>query len=150
MGMRDAEVYEQVRTDLIRYASVLVGPDSTADVVSTVVVKVLARRSLADLEEPRPYLFRAVLNEARGLSRRRVAYPLLGRDESSEEPNLYPEVMEAVSGLPVQQRAATYLVYWLACSIGDAAGLMNVSDGTVKRYLFLARRSLRRVLHAGV
>jgi DNA-directed RNA polymerase specialized sigma24 family protein len=43
----------------------LVGPDQAPDVVSTVVLRVLKRRHLSDLENPRAYLFRSVLNEAR-------------------------------------------------------------------------------------
>ena len=65
-----------------------------------------------------------------------------------DEPNIHPEVIVAVLGLPVQQRAATYLIYWAGHTVTETSDLMGVGDGTVKRYLFLARNNLRGVLHA--
>jgi RNA polymerase sigma factor (sigma-70 family) len=145
----DAQVYAKVKDDLIGYATVLVGPDSAPDVVSTVVVRVLARRRLADLEDPRSYLFRGVLNEARSLARQHGRSAVLSDRESNEDsPNLLPEVAIAVAGLPVRQRAATFLVYWMGFTVEQTAGLMGVRVGTVKRYLSLARGKLREVLHA--
>ena len=70
MGVSDSQIYASLKDDLVRYATALVGPDSAGDVVSTVVVRVLARGSLGDLREPRAYLFRAVLNEATSTRRR--------------------------------------------------------------------------------
>lgn len=63
--MDDETIYRKNRDDLIRYAAVLVGPAGAEDVVSVVVLRILAKRRLQDLEEPRAYLFRAVLNECR-------------------------------------------------------------------------------------
>ncbi len=60
----------------------------------------------------------------------------------------HPEVTAAVLGLPPQQRAATYLVYWADQSIQETAALMGVRPGTVKRYLHLARRRIKGVLDA--
>ena len=50
--------------------------------------------------------------------------------------------------LPARQRAATYLVYWEGRSIAEASTLMGIRPGTVKRYLHLARRTLKGVLDA--
>ncbi len=127
----------------------LVGADLAADVLSTVVVRVLSRGPLADLNEPRPYLFRAVLNESRSSVRRSHRDSDRSINEAAlDKPNIHPEVMDAVLGLPVRQRAATYLVYWAGNTVTEAADLMGVGDGTVKRYLFIARNSLKGVLHA--
>ncbi|MGI9666215.1 MAG: RNA polymerase sigma factor [Acidimicrobiia bacterium] len=148
MRISDSQIYAELRDDLVGYATALVGPDLAADVVSTVMVRVLSRRPLTDLEEPRPYLFRAVLNEARTSARRPRDADLRRIDAVVDQPNLHPEVIEAVLGLPVQQRAVTYLIYWAGHTVTETADLMGVGDGTVKRYLFLARSSLRGVLHA--
>lgn len=145
----DSQIYAELKDDLVRYATALVGPDSAADVVSAVVLRVLSRGSLAELNEPRPYLFRAVLNEARSTARRtRRHIESATTDAVYDVPNLDPEVVVAVLGLPVRQRAATYLVYWAGHTITETADLMGIGDGTVKRYLSLARNSLRGVLHA--
>jgi DNA-directed RNA polymerase specialized sigma24 family protein len=151
IGVRvsDSQIYAELKGDLVRYATALVGPDFAADVVSTVVVRVLSRGTLSDLDEPRPYLFRAVLNEARSSARGRPRdSDMIITDAALDEPNIHPEVIVAVLGLPAQQRAATYLVYWAGHTVTEASDLMGVGDGTVKRYLFLARNNLRGVLHA--
>lgn len=145
----NSQIYAELKDDLVRYATALVGPDTAADVVSTVVLRILSKGSLADLNEPRPYLFRAVLNEARSTARRtrrHIDSPIT--EAVYDEPNLDPDVVVAVLGLPVRQRAATYLVFWAGHTITETADLMGIGDGTVKRYLFLARNSLRGVLHA--
>lgn len=145
----DSQVYASVKDDLVRYATVLVGPDAASDVVSTVVLRVLARRRLVELDDPRSYLFRSVLNEARSMARQRGRLRVWGdRGETEDSPNLLPEVAVAVARLPVRQRAATFLVYWMGFSVEQTASLMGVGVGTVKRYLSLARDNLREALHA--
>jgi RNA polymerase sigma factor (sigma-70 family) len=144
----DETIYRKNREDLVRYAAVLVGPTAAEDVVSTVVLRVLARRRLVDLDDARAYLFRAVLNESRTrLGRRGMPLtPDLVADVHMVDPQ--PEVLAAVLALPARQRAATYLVYWEGRSIAEASTLMGIRPGTVKRYLHLARRTLKGVLDA--
>ncbi len=147
----DAEIYTKHCDDLVRYATTLVGPDEAADVVSTVILKVLSKRSLADLQEPRPYLFRAVLNEARSTLRRRRPQWTSTESDAVEVSEPHSEVLQAVLDLPARQRAATYLVYWEGLTMAETADLMGTRPGTVKRYLHLARNRMRGVFdeHAG-
>jgi DNA-directed RNA polymerase specialized sigma24 family protein len=72
----DEAIWNKYRDELIRYASMLVGPADAEDLLSTVVLRVLNRRSLTDLDDPRPFLYRGVANEARSLIRRRREAPL--------------------------------------------------------------------------
>lgn len=150
--MDDESIFRKNSADLVRYAAVMVGPVEAEDVVSVVVLRILERRRLQDLDDARPYMFRAVLNECKTrLTRRRagvdaseiteIAAPYSGRDP-------HPEMTAAVLALPPQQRAATYLVYWTDMSILEVALLMGVRPGTVKRYLHLARRRIKGVLDA--
>ena len=148
MTRSDAQIYDEVKDDLVRYATALVGPHDAADVVSAVIVRVLAKRPLASLAEPRPYLFRAVLNEAATIRRRTVRAVPLEPIAAVDEPNLRPEVLSAVMDLPVQQRAATFLFYWAGHTVAETALLMDIGEGTAKRYLSLARNTLKGVLHA--
>ena len=147
VSLTDAEIYAKNCDDLLRYAAILVGLDEAPDVVSTVVVRVLSKGTLAGLREARPYLFRAVLNEARSvLRRRRPTWPLTSREIAEEPPELRPEVAQEVLALPCQQRAATYLIYWQDLTVAEAARLMGTTPGTVKRYVHLARKRLRGAL----
>ncbi len=149
MGVSDEVIYSKLKDDLVRYATALVGPADAEDVLSTVVLRTLQRRSLEDLDDARAYLFRAVLNESRGLHRRRrtrpVEAPVLA--DKMVTPDGDHQVVDALRALAPRQRAAVYLVYWEDLSIADAAEAMGARPGTVKRYLHLARRSLRGVLN---
>ena len=144
VAVTDEEIYLKYRDDLIRYAAALVGPSRAEDVLSTVMVRVLARGGLGTLKEARPYLLKAVLNEARSVLRRRPTLPLPELDGHIPPADI--ELFDAVMRLPARQRAAVYLVYWEGHPIADAAELMGSTAGTVKRYLHLARRKLKGVL----
>lgn len=146
----DAKIYLELRFELTRLATALVGPSNAEDVVSKVIIRVLERPGgLAGLREPRPYLVKAVINEARTrfrTSKRRAATTVFIDDELvATSPDL-KEVLSIVATLPPRQRAATYLVYWEGHTPTSAAGLMGCRAATVRRYLFLARQKLAEVL----
>ena len=146
MRTEDEAIYTKVKDDLIRYAAVLVGPDRSEDVVSAVMVRLLKKRSLSSLDEPRPYLFRSVLNEARGTLRGRQSVPLPSETGSSEMAEPDWTVIQAVASLPPRQRAAVFLRYWEDLPIAEVADLMGARPGTIKRYLHLAHRSMKGAL----
>ncbi len=146
MGMDgNAEVYAKYRGDLLRYATSLVGPDSAEDLVSIVVLRTISRRDLGDLEKPKAYLMKGVLNEARSLWRKPKASPL-AECYVRHLPVEVVETLDAVWQLPVQQRAAAFLFYWEDMTVSGIAEIMGVRQGTVKRYLYIARQRLKRSL----
>jgi RNA polymerase sigma-70 factor (ECF subfamily) len=145
-GVDDAAIWRKHKEELIRYATVLVGADHSEDVLSTVVERVLRRHgSLSHLDDARPYLFRAVLNESRGRIRRRRAIPW-EREFIEDHIGFRPDVAAAVGSLPERQRAAVYLTYWRDLPVSEVADLMGCRPGTVKRYLHLSRDRLKEVL----
>ena len=144
--MDDETIYRKNRDDLIRYATVLVGPAGAEDVVSVVVLRILAKRRLQDLEEPRAYLFRAVLNECKTRLSRRRTHLNTTEVGFGQPDDPQPHIIQAVLELPPQQRAATHLAYWAGMTVTETADLMGIRPGTVKRYLHLARRTLKGVL----
>jgi RNA polymerase sigma-70 factor (ECF subfamily) len=145
-GVDDAAIWRKHKEELIRFATVVVGVDQAEDVLSTVVERVLRRKgSLTALDDARPYLFQAVLNESRGRIRRRRVIPW-ERDLVEDHVGFRPDVALAVGSLPERQRAAVYLTYWWDLSVGEVAELMGCRPGTVKRYLHLSRNRLRKVL----
>lgn len=141
----DGRVFEKYRTDLLRYATALVGPSDAEDVVMTVVARAVRRRRLSELENPRGYLLRGVLNEARGHARRSRPISLDG-DLPAERLDGMSEILDVLMTLPIRQRSAIYLHYWERAPIAEIADTMGIGPGTVKRYLHLARRRLREVL----
>lgn len=142
----DSEIFRKHKDDLVRYAAALVGPDAAEDVLSAVVLRLLERRSLSDLEDARAYLFKAVLNQARNVAGRQRSRIGLVDTVQPPWPEPQPEVLAAVMNLPLRQRAATFLVYWADLSVAETSRLMGARPGTIKRYLYLARRSLKGVL----
>ncbi len=150
----DRDVYLEIGTDLMRFATALVGPNDAPDLVSTVVTRVLARRRLTDLDEPKRYLMQAVANEAKNVrrhrSRRRSALARLGDPGHAPDAGegRYPDLTAAVMRLPSKQRAAIYLVYWVGMAPSEAAAQMGCRPATLRRYLSLARAKLRRFVDA--
>lgn len=145
--MDDDAIWRKHAAELTRYATALVGPGDAEDVLSGAVERVLrSKGSLGALDEPRPYLFKTVLNEARDTLRRRSRNEASAFEPVSHLPEVRPDVVAAVAALPVRQRAAVYLTYWQDRSIAETARLMGCRPGTVKRYLHLARSKLKEVL----
>jgi RNA polymerase sigma factor (sigma-70 family) len=146
----DADVYRQYAAELTRYAGMLVGHQDAADIVATVFLTAMTARSWANVENPRAYLYRAVFHAAirwrrRGLLRL-VAEDRANRSSPQFELDERPEVLEALGRLSVQQRAVVFLTYWEDLTPRSCAELLDVSEGTVKRYLARARNRLREVL----
>lgn len=141
----DEAIYRQHKHDLIRYATILVGPSDAEDVLSTVIARVYkSRRTLSDIDEPRPYLMKAVFHESLDRKKRKQSLPLV--DQAIEPTKSRPEVFDAVMELPVQQRAVVYLTYWVGMTSDEAARHMGCQPATARRYLHLARKKLEAVL----
>lgn len=110
----DAKAYQELRFELTRFATALVGPSEAEDVVADVVVRVLERPGgLGGLKDPRPYLIRAIINEARSRFRRRRLGGSLEVPAETDSPQVdyRDQLVEIVSKLPPRQKAATFLVY---------------------------------------
>jgi RNA polymerase sigma factor (sigma-70 family) len=153
-----AEVYRKYADELTRFATGLVGPADAPDVVSAAMLACLWSPAWAQVRDPRPYLFRAVLNQARSAARstrRRRGREQRSAELSSTSPvtarNLpteaEPEVLRAVAALSVRQRAVIFLTYWADLAPADIGDLLGISDGSVRRHLARGRRTLREVLH---
>ncbi len=143
-------LYEVHRTDLMRFATALVGPSDAADVVSEALVSLLQSGQLASADRPVALLYRAVFAKAKSLQR--SAFRRRAREQRFverlvfQDPELRPDVVEAVVGLSRQQRACVYLTYWEDLAPADVAERLGIGEGTVRRYLARARVRLREVL----
>jgi RNA polymerase sigma factor (sigma-70 family) len=146
MFMKDDEVYAEVRWDLMRYATALVGVSDASDVVSAVITRVLGRQGgLVGLDDPKPYLMRSILNEVRMRHRssvrqaRALARVGVGQEQTDENDHVLDQIM----ALPHQQRAAVFLAYYEQYTPTEIADLMGCRPATVRRYLHLARGKLK-------
>ena len=149
--MSDAEIYGKYAEELVRFATVLVGPDSAADVVSASVITAFRAHAWSDVRNPRAYLYlgsaeRIVMMARRDARRERYEQRAAPRDVTDAAPTPHPEVFAAVAALSPRQRAVVYLTYWEDLDPGSAAALIGISDGAVRRHLARARKTLRGVL----
>ncbi len=144
--------------DLVRYAASLVPPDDAADVVADAITSIInaGERRWRRVEQPRAFLFRAVLNHARmyhrarGRRRRRRerlrSLATVGDPDAPFADLLDTDVDRALDGLSPNQRAAVILTYWDDLTSDEVAEILGVRSGTVKQHLARARRALRTEL----
>ena len=148
MDLGAVEAYEKHAADLVVYATALVGPSDAEDVVAEAMFSVFTKVRWEGVREPRGYLFRGVLNQARMVERRRstgrrkeAAVPLRTVDEGPT-----PDDLSLLAPLSVRERSVVYLTYWVDLTPADVADLLGLSAGAVKRYLARARAKLREEL----
>jgi RNA polymerase sigma factor (sigma-70 family) len=140
----DGEIYRKHADELTRFATGLVGPTHAADVMNS--------ESWPRVVDRRAYLFRCVYNEAarlhRATGRRRAREERTALPESVDQPDIRPEVLSAVNRLSLRQRAVIVLTYWDDLDPAAVAGLLDISDGAVRRHLARGRSRLKEVLDA--
>ncbi len=147
-NLDEATLWRLHSTDLVRYATLLVGPLDAPDLVSGAFMRVV--RSGRTLEQPRAYLMRAVTNAAasqhRSRRRRQVRdlHAVLPPAAAEHESQL--DIRRAVAGLSVQQRAVVYFTFWEDLDSTQIGDVLRISPATVRRHLARARFHLRKVL----
>jgi RNA polymerase sigma-70 factor (ECF subfamily) len=150
----DVETYRRHAAELVRYATVLVGPDDAPDVDADAVVAAFASRGWRDVDNRRAYLYRAVLtrsashHRSRQRRRRREERAVALSTVTPDQPASDVDAHRALASLSEQQRAVVFLTYWEDLAPGQIADLLGISDGTVRKQLARARDHLRRILDA--
>lgn len=155
------DCYQTNAKSLMAYATTLVGPARAEDLVADTMVGIFSRVDLGAVENPRGYLFRSVLNQARSNGRRDAARrrreravgsrsmgggPVdAGPDGHGRAPRVADE-LGLLAGLSTRERAVIYLTYWEDMAVADVAHCLGVSDGSVRRYLARARTKIRKEL----
>ncbi|CAB4785038.1 MAG: hypothetical protein F2735_00065 [Actinobacteria bacterium] len=144
------QLWRSHAADLIRFATVLVGPADAHDVAVEAFLRASAVLAGGAVADPRAYLMRAVVNHANDLRRsreRRWRRDLAAVGPSSTAgPDSFLDVRHAVSSLSLAQRTVVYFVYWEDLSESGVAALLQVAPGTVRRHLVRARTHLRKAL----
>jgi RNA polymerase sigma factor (sigma-70 family) len=146
----DAELYGRHGAELVRFASVLVGPSGADDLVADAVARVFAHPAWPGVTNRRAYLFRAVLNAAReherSSGRRRRRERLAAPREAIDDRVVRPEVLAAMRSLDPRQRAIVFFTYWQDRTTAEIADELGISTRTVQRELTDARRHLEELL----
>ncbi len=147
-------LYADLQAPILNYLFRLVGdPAQAEDLCQEAFARAWrSRRTLAQVDNPRAWLYRIATNAARDHLRRArlLAWlPLLGSDsrlavEGPEEGALETARMQRALGkLAPEYRIPLVLYTCQDCSIADIALALNLSADAVKQRLARARRQLR-------
>ena len=145
-----AEAYDTHAPDAVRLAFLLTGDGELArDLVQDAFVRVAARwPRVRDPERFRSYLRKTVANLAknhfrrRALERRHAATQAAVVDDSPD-PTVRDEIFEQLLRLPLRQRTAIVLRYYLDLSERETADGMGTSGAAMKSLVARAIRQLR-------
>jgi DNA-directed RNA polymerase specialized sigma24 family protein len=147
----DGETWEKHASELIRFATALVGPTDAEDVLSCAFLASVASPGWISVDNKRAYLFRAVTSHAhrqwRSQSRRtaREATVATLNETIGRDPNDL-HLVDSLLCLSVRQRAVVWLTYWADLAPLDVAIFLDVSLRTIERELNAARTTLRKAL----
>jgi RNA polymerase sigma factor (sigma-70 family) len=150
---RLASLYESQSSAATRLAYLLTGDvHSAQDVAHEAFVKIGRKIfRLRDAEHERAYLYRTVVNVARGRGRRlKIERSALQRSDRGPTGDAQPpdvgeqdEVWQALLQLPVRQRAALFLRYYQDLSEAQAAETLECSVSAMKSLVNRGLRDLR-------
>lgn len=137
-----AIIYAEHRDAMVRLAFLLTSDAHRAEeVVAEAFVKVWKQWRAGEVRQVRPYLRRAVVNEANSSLRRRylerrVTARRTGDDRGvlhhDEEAAARDELWQAIARLPERQRHVVVLRFYEDLTVADTAAVLGVSEGTVK------------------
>lgn len=151
-----AEVFAAHHAEALRIAYLLSGDRHRAeDAVAEAFVRVYRRWTKGDIDNPRAYIRRAVVNEVNSRFRRlaverREAAKRHGDDRGErtveDQAADNDEVFRALQRLPERQRTAIVLRYYNDLTEAEAAEVMGVRTGTVKSSVSRGLERLRQVM----
>jgi RNA polymerase sigma-70 factor, ECF subfamily len=129
--------------------------DLAADMVQQAFVQLWVEwKKVGRYESPSAWVARVAVcrlrDHQRSLRRRASALLRLEHESSRDPPaeGLAGSLAVALRTLPIRQRLAVVLYYLDDRPIADVAAIMGCGEGTVNRYLFRARATLRALLEA--
>lgn len=152
-----ARLHRRHYRSLVRLAALLLDDvGSSEEVVQDAFVKVqLGWGRLADPERAPAYLRSVVLNGARSRMRHRqvrarhlqaVPPPVPSAEVGALAADDHDRVVAALQRLPVRQREAVVLRYYLDLSEAEMVTAMGISSGSVKTHLHRALIALHKTL----
>ncbi|BFV58250.1 hypothetical protein KCMC57_up33540 [Kitasatospora sp. CMC57] len=152
------DVYDRYGPLLVRYAARLLDGDwhKAEDILQETAARAWKHGRFLDTrgDHLRPWLYTVTRNLVIDHHRARRNRPLelmavedLDTSWDSTESTITTHaVLKALRELNEQQRAVIHLMYYLECSVAQAAEHLGVPPGTVKSRAFYAVRALRRAL----
>lgn len=130
--------------------SLLSSDADCADAIQEAIVKAFTNlHTLRQDSYAKTWLVRILINECYALMRREkrlVSLEEYQNPETAQESKDYSDLYEAVRRLPPDIRICIILYYLEGYSIKETAGILRVTESTVKNRLARARNRMRRDL----
>jgi RNA polymerase sigma-70 factor (ECF subfamily) len=148
-SVSDDEIFAGLYPSLRRFAATIRPPEvDPDDLVQEALVRVLANRSLAEIDHPGAFLrttmLRLVANERRSLGRRRRAFTRAVADDA--EAPTYPSDLDELRRLDPEDRAVLYLVVVERASYAEVAEILSCNEATARSRKLRALRKLRSTM----
>jgi RNA polymerase sigma-70 factor (sigma-E family) len=152
-----AAIYDTEYRSLVRMSAMLLGDVGSAEEVvqDSFIAVHAAWRGLRDIDKGVHYLRRSVLNRSRSVLRHRT---VVDKHMPAPEPDMpsaeqaamtrlqRAAVIAALRTLPVRQREALVLRFYLDLSEEQVAATMKISQGAVKSHTARGKAALRGIL----
>lgn len=146
------ELAEKYRDSVFRAAlSVSRNPEDAKDVVQDTFIQYMSSSRQFDSEEHiRAWLLRVAINKSKNVmasfwNRKRGALEDYMENTQFQEPE-DRSLVEAVFSLPEKYRVVIHLYYYEDYPVREIAGILHISEGTVKSRLSRGRASLKKIL----
>jgi len=142
--------YRTERASVIRFIWLLTRDPSTTEDVAHEAFAAVYRR-FGDLDQPRAYLRRVIVNRIAERARRsdreerRIRLAHAGAATQVEGPS--GGIADAIALLPLRQRTAVVLRYWSDLDDFEIAAALGCRPGTVRSLLSRATARLRKDFH---
>lgn len=144
----DYDIFEELYPQLRRFAAVVGMHMDPDDLVQDALVATIQRHSLADLEYPKAYLKRAIVNRAVSVQRRanrlRNLFPRL--HENGEGTDFYPSDLAILGELDLIDRAIIFLADIEGLTLDLIAADLGLSHAACRKRASRARAQLRQLL----
>ncbi len=142
------DLYPVLRRFAATVGSYDIEPD---DLVQEALLRALRTRSLSDLDNPRAYLSRAIVNIAanqrRSLGRMRRALQRI--DESPSVADTYPSDLDDLEALDPRSRAVLYLTEVEGYDFETVGQMVGVRGANARKIAERSRRRLRQLVEEG-
>ena len=141
------EFFRTHRADAVRWATALVGSRAVGEELAQDALAAVGRK-LSQIDNPAAYLRRTVVNRAASWhrwhtrSRRREARSVSGEPSSYTQPT--NDMLDALTTLPYNQRAAVSLRYWADLTDDQIAAALDCAPSTVRVLLHRGLAALKK------
>jgi RNA polymerase sigma-70 factor (ECF subfamily) len=157
VALDDETIREFLETSyprLVAAVALVAGNHETAeDAVQEALARAWERAGTEQIRSLPAWVTRVSLNLLKSRWRRlraeAKATARLGATTEHLQTDPRPDVERALARLSRRQREVTVLRYYLAMEVSEIAGVLGITEGTVKTQLFRARRALAELLGDG-